>query len=40
MLEVNKIYNACCIEKFKEIDDKSIDMVLCDFLNVYLIKEV
>lgn len=30
MLEINRIYNACCLEKMKEIDDKSIDMILCD----------
>ena len=30
MLGVNKIYNADCLEKMKEIDDKSIDMILCD----------
>lgn len=30
MLELNKIYLADCLEKMKEIDDKSIDMVLCD----------
>jgi DNA modification methylase len=28
MLELNKIYNADCLEKMKEIDDKSIDMIL------------
>lgn len=30
MLEVNKIYNADCLELMKEINDKSIDMILCD----------
>ena len=30
MLEINKIYNADCLELMKEIDDKSIDMILCD----------
>lgn len=30
MLELNKVYNADCLEKMKEIDDKSIDMILCD----------
>ena len=30
MLEINKIYNADCLEKMKEIEDKSIDMILCD----------
>ena len=30
MLEINKIYNGDCLEVMKEIDDKSIDMILCD----------
>jgi site-specific DNA-methyltransferase (adenine-specific) len=30
MLELNKIYNEDCIEGMKLIDDKSIDMILCD----------
>lgn len=30
MLEINKIYNADCLEKMNEIEDKSIDMILCD----------
>ena len=30
MLEINKIYNMDCIEGMKLIDDKSIDMILCD----------
>jgi DNA modification methylase len=30
MLEVNKIYNADCLELMKDIPDKSIDMILCD----------
>ena len=30
MLEINKIYNMDCIEGMKYIDDKSIDMILCD----------
>lgn len=30
MLELNKIYNADCLEKMKEIDDKSIDCIICD----------
>lgn len=30
MLEVNKIYNQDCLEGMKYIDDKSIDMILCD----------
>lgn len=30
MLEINKIYNQDCLEGMKYIDDKSIDMILCD----------
>jgi site-specific DNA-methyltransferase (adenine-specific) len=30
MLELNKIYQGDCLEVMKEIDDKSIDMILCD----------
>jgi DNA modification methylase len=30
MLELNKIYCADCLELMKEIDDKSIDLVLTD----------
>lgn len=30
MIELNKIYNEDCLEGMKRIDDKSIDMVLCD----------
>jgi len=30
MLELNKIYNMDCIKGMKQIDDNSIDMVLCD----------
>lgn len=30
MLELDKIYNMDCIEGMKLIDDKSIDMILCD----------
>ena len=30
MLEVNKIYQGDCLEVMKAIDDKSIDMILCD----------
>lgn len=29
-LEKNKIYNGDCIEGMKRLDDKSIDMILCD----------
>jgi len=29
-LELNKIYNMDCLEGMKQIDDNSIDMVLCD----------
>lgn len=30
ILEINKIYNMDCLEGMKNIDDKSIDMILCD----------
>ena len=30
IIEINKIYNMCCLEGMKEIEDKSIDMILCD----------
>ena len=30
MLELNKLYNMDCLEGMKYIDDKSIDMILCD----------
>ena len=30
MLEINKVYQGDCLEVMKEIDDKSIDMILCD----------
>ena len=30
MLELNKIYFEDCLEGMKRIDDKSIDMILCD----------
>jgi site-specific DNA-methyltransferase (adenine-specific) len=30
MLELNRIYNCDCLEGMKKIDDKSIDMILCD----------
>ena len=30
MLELNKIYNMDCVQGMKYIDDKSIDMILCD----------
>jgi site-specific DNA-methyltransferase (adenine-specific) len=29
-MELNKIYQGDCLEVMKEIDDKSIDMILCD----------
>ncbi len=29
-MEVNVVYNEDCFETFKRIDDKSIDMVMCD----------
>ena len=30
MLEINKIYNQDCLDGMNLIDDKSIDMILCD----------
>ena len=30
ILEINKIYNEDCLDGMKKIDDKSIDMILCD----------
>ena len=30
MLELNKIYFENCLDGMKKIDDKSIDMILCD----------
>ena len=30
MLEINRIYNMDCLEGMRYIDDKSIDMILCD----------
>ena len=30
MIELNKIYQGDCLEIMKQIDDESIDMVLCD----------
>lgn len=30
MLEINKVYLGDCLELMKDIDDKSIDMILCD----------
>jgi len=30
LIELNKIYNMDCLEGMKYIDDKSIDMILCD----------
>ena len=29
-MEINKIYNKDCLIGMNEIDDKSIDMILCD----------
>ena len=31
MLEINKIHLGDCLELMKEIPDKSIDMILCDY---------
>ena len=30
MLELNKIYNMDCLEGMQKIEDKSVDMILCD----------
>jgi site-specific DNA-methyltransferase (adenine-specific) len=30
MLKSNEIYLGDCLEVMKDIDDKSIDMILCD----------
>ena len=30
MLDLNNVYNGDCIEVMKSIDDKSIDLILCD----------
>lgn len=30
MIDINKIYNEDCLEGMKKIDDKSIDLILCD----------
>jgi site-specific DNA-methyltransferase (adenine-specific) len=30
MIELNKIYNEDCLEGMQKIEDKSIDMILCD----------
>ncbi len=30
MIELNKIYNEDCLEGMKQIEDQSIDMILCD----------
>lgn len=29
-LEINRVYNQECIEGMKQLDDKSVDMILCD----------
>ena len=29
-MELNKIYNEDCLEGMKRIEDKSVDMILCD----------
>lgn len=33
VLEVNNLYHGDCLEVMKNIDDKSIDMILCDYKN-------
>lgn len=30
MIELNNIYNGDCLELMKDIEDKSVDMILCD----------
>jgi len=30
MIDINKIYNEDCLEGMKRIDDKSVDIILCD----------
>jgi len=30
MLPINQIYNMDCLEGMKQLDDKSVDMILCD----------
>ena len=30
MLEINKIYQGDCLELMKQIDDASVDLILCD----------
>ncbi len=30
MLEINKIHQGDCLELMKQIEDKSVDMILCD----------
>jgi site-specific DNA-methyltransferase (adenine-specific) len=30
LIDLNKIYNEDCLEGMKKIDDKSINMILCD----------
>ncbi|KGO13847.1 ferrichrome ABC transporter ATP-binding protein, partial [Clostridium botulinum] len=30
MLEANNIYLGNCLDVMKKIDDKSVDMILCD----------
>ena len=30
MIEINKVYQGDCLEVMKQIDDKSVDMILCD----------
>ena len=30
MIEINKIYNENCLQGMSRIDDKSVDLILCD----------
>ena len=39
MVEINQIYNMDCLEGMKLIDDKSIDMILCDLPYFQVAKE-
>lgn len=40
ILEINKIYNEDCLEGMKRIDDKSIDMILCDYASGLSLRSV
>ena len=38
MLEINKTYLGDCLELMKDIDDKSIDLILCDLPYYQVVK--